>query len=85
MAQKTSGSRTGPREPSLDTTELVGTPVEGSGGRAAVAVRALCVNGEVSRAIVGYGDDDDEAYRNAAAEARAFCRHHGGTQKITKI
>ncbi|MFQ5526308.1 MAG: hypothetical protein ACE5GX_08600 [Thermoanaerobaculia bacterium] len=54
-------------------------------GREAAVVRVLCVNGELSRAIIGYGDTSDEAYQSAVTEARAFCRHHGGTQKITKL
>lgn len=54
-------------------------------GRETAVVRALCVDGELSRAIIGYGDSEAEAYGNAIAEARAFCRHHGGTQKISRL
>ena len=69
---------------SVEPAAVAATEEESSEREAAV-VRVLCVDGEISRAIIGYGDSSAEAYRSAVAEARAFCRHHGGTQKITKL
>lgn len=54
-------------------------------GIKAAHVRVLCVNGSINRAIIGYGKDCTNAYKDATNKAQAWCHKHGGTQKITKV
>ncbi len=54
-------------------------------GKAAAVVRVRCVKSELIRSIIGYGDTSEEAYGNAIAEAREFCRELGGIRKLTKL
>jgi hypothetical protein len=58
-----------------------------AGAKAIVAaqVRVLCVNGTINHAIIGYGKNCTEAYKDADVKARLWCYKHGGTQKITKV
>ena len=48
-------------------------------------VRVSCSNGEINRAILGYGKDCTNAYKDAENKARTWCYKHGGTQKITRV
>ena len=66
-------------------TRALSEPDIDTDGLAAAVVRVRCVNGELSRAIIGYGRNSEEAYGSAISEARAFCRDFGGVEKITKL
>ena len=54
-------------------------------GAAAAVVRVSCMCGKLSRSMIGYGVNSEEAYRNAEAEAAEFCSEFGGIQKLTRL
>jgi hypothetical protein len=78
---------TTPEEPAstLDDLQLAEAREASSKGITSAQVRVLCVNGDINTAIIGYGKDCTNAYKDAEVKARAWCVPKGGTQKITRV
>lgn len=48
-------------------------------------VRCLCKNGDVNRAIIGYGRNCKEAWAHADTKVAFWCTNRGGLQKRTRV
>lgn len=69
----------------LQPEQLIEVKKESTKGIKSAQVRVLCKNGDIHRAIIGYGKDCANAYKDAEIKAISWCATRGGTQKKTRV
>jgi len=73
------------RNNELQPEQLTEVKKKATKGIVAAQVRVLCKNGDIHKAIIGYGKDCNNAYKDATNKACAWCVTRGGMQKITRV
>ena len=73
------------RNSELQSKQLAEVKKKATKGIKSAQVRVLCKNGDIHRAMIGYGKDCDNAYKGATSKAVAWCVTKGGTRKITRV
>ena len=73
------------RNNELQPKQLAEVKKKTTKGIKAAQVRVLCKNGDMHRAMFGYGKDCPNAYKDATNKAVAWCVTKGGMQKITRV